>query len=186
MLKVRVIVAAIVTAVVLFFAGFVWWGILMPLVQPAEIITNQAVVTAMSDGLNQSGLHIYPDYRDAAAQGTGPMVFAYYFTDPPNMGVMMGSGFVHMIVSALLASTFVAILMSQSFWRRFLVVFCLGLFVAVWADIGNMIWWRHPVEWTLFHFGYDVFSWALAGLVIASIVRPCPKSGACNAGPTAE
>ena len=172
----RVIVSAVLTAVLLFIVGFVWWGMLMPMVRPAEVISDKAVVDALSDGLKDSGLHIYPDYGDPEAHGSGPMVFTYFFTDPPNMGAMMGSGFAHMFVCALLASMVVSIAMPKSFSQRFLIVFFLGLFVALWADIGNMIWWRYPSVWTAFHFGYDVLSWAVAGLSIATIVRPCSKS----------
>ncbi|MEZ6131557.1 MAG: hypothetical protein R3C59_23045 [Planctomycetaceae bacterium] len=59
----------------------------------------------------------------------------------------------------------------HSFTGRLAFVFCLGLFCAVWADVGNMIWWRHPPLWTAFHFAYDTLSWLLAGVIIAAIIK---------------
>ena len=169
----RIVVSAVVTAIVLFFIGFLWWGILMPIVRPAKVISNPAVVDSMSDGLSESGIYFHPDYGDPEAHtGGGPMVIAYFFTDQPNMGQMMGGGFVHMLVTAFLASWIVRKLNRPTFGSRFAIVFTLGLFAAIWADVGNMIWWRHPPMWTAFHLGYDVLSWAVAGLIIGAIIKP--------------
>ncbi len=168
----RVFFASLLAAIALFFCGFLWWGVLMGFVRPAEVITDQTLVGNMATALKESGLYMYPDYANAEGNATGPMAILYYDKQMPSMGTMMGMGFAHMFVSALLASVFVCLSPFHSFKSRFAAVFFLGLFVAVWADAGNMIWWRHPPLWAAFHFGYDVFSWLVAGMVIAGMVRP--------------
>lgn len=172
----RIFVASLVTAIVLFVFGFVWWGLLMPVVRPASVIADQELVEAMSSSLNESALYFYPDYAEEPGDSSGPMAILFFNREMPSMAKMMGMGFGHMFVSALLVSLFVSYLRLRSFAGRLTFVFSLGLFVAVWADVGNMIWWRHPTLWTAFHFGYDVLSWLLAGVMIAAIVRPWPGS----------
>jgi hypothetical protein len=168
----RVALASGLSAVVLFFFGFVWWGMLMPVLQPADVITDSTLVDKMNASLNESGLYFYPTYVEPVDANAGPMATLYFNTSAPSMPMMMGMGFVHMLVSALLASIGLSFVSRRAFMERFALVFFLGLFVAVWADLGNMIWWRYPLAWTAFHFAYDVLSWLLAGLIIASIVRP--------------
>ncbi len=168
----RIILASVVTAVVLFFFGFVWWGVLMPSVRPAEVIADADFVNAMSASLPESGVYFYPDYANPSEEPIEPWAIVYFNKTAPAMGLMMGMGFGHMFLAALLASCGVSCLAEKSFARRFAMVCFLGLFVALWADIGNMIWWRHPIGWTVFHFSYDVLSWVIAALVIAGLVKP--------------
>ena len=178
----RLLISAVVTAIALFFLGFLWWGILMPIVRPAEVITDQAVIESMSETFSESGLYFYPDYAEAeGASKPGPMVIAYFYTDQPAMGPMMGAGFGHMLVTALLVSWIVSLSNRSLFVDRVKIVAVLGWFVALWADVGNMIWWRHPPLWTVFHIGYDLISWLVAGLIIAAIVKPVAKPSAVAA-----
>ena len=148
----------------------------MPKLKPAGVIVDQTLVNQLDSSLNESGLYFHPTYEEPMEPGSGSMAIVYYTKTIPAMGNMMGMGFVQMLVSSLLASLFVSKLALSTFAHRLGVASFLGVFVAVWADVGNMIWWRHPLDWTAFHFGYDVFSWVLAGLVIAALVKP-PQVG---------
>jgi len=169
----RVLAASFVTAIALFFFGFLWWGVLMPFVRPTTVISDQTLIDNMSSSLNESAVYFYPDPATEPGESSGPMAILYFNTDMPDMGRMMGMGFAHMFVAAVLVTMLVSSRKLPSFAERFRFVFCLGLFVAWWADVGNMIWWRHPSGWTAFHFGYDVLSWLLAGAIIAAIMKPC-------------
>lgn len=120
----------------------------------------------------ESAIYFYPDPATEPGESTGPMAILYFNTDMPEMGKMMGMGFAHMFLTAFLVSLFVSSRHLPSYTERLKFVFCVGLLIALWADVGNMIWWRHPPGWTAFHFGYDVLSWLLAGSIIAAIVKP--------------
>ncbi|MEZ6138816.1 MAG: hypothetical protein R3C53_28350 [Pirellulaceae bacterium] len=165
----RILATALVSAIALFFFGFLWWGLLMPLVRPVSVIADEALVEKMSSSLGTSGAYFYPDFATESSDSSGPMAILYFSTELPQMGAMMGMGFAHMFVSALLVSIFASWRNLRTFLERLTFVFCLGLFAAVWADVGNMIWWRHPPTWAAYHFLYDVLSWLLAGIVIAGI-----------------
>ena len=168
----RLLAAALFSAIILFFFGFLWWGVLMPILKPVGIISSNDLVTNMSEALPTSGLYMYPSYVEHDESHTGPMAILFYEKTAPFMPLMMGMGLGHMFVTALIASIFVSWLSPPTFTQRLGIVVLLGLFVAVWADVGNMIWWRHPIAWTAFHFAYDLLSWLIAGLVIAALVKP--------------
>lgn len=168
----RIALTTLLTAIVLFFFGFVWWGVIMPIAQPAGVIQDTSIVERMSS-LGESGVYFHPTYTEAPSEtASGPMVVLYYVSEIPSMGMMMGLGFAHMLAASLLACLAVNYLNPATFSKRFLIVCGLGLFTALWADVGNMIWWHHPASWAAYHFGYDLFSWVLAGLVIAALLKP--------------
>ena len=171
----RVVVAALASAIALFFFGFLWWGVSMPALQLAGVIEDQTVVDSMSSAFKESGIYFYPDPSKEPGEATGPMAILYYTAKVPEMGATMGMGFGHMLLTALGVTLFVHSMKFQTFSERFRFVCCLGVFLALWADIGNMIWWHHPTTWAIYHFGYDVLSWVVAGAIIAAILKPVSR-----------
>lgn len=165
----RIVIAAAVSAVVLFFFGFLWWGVLMPVIRPASVLSDQAIVDQIM-ALPESGAYFYPDYADAEAAGTSMALV--YFKKSISMGAMMGGGLLHMFFCSAIVAAVITRLNLPAFSSRFGYVFAMGLVLATWADIGNMIWWHHPPVWAGYHFAYDLISWILAGLVIATIAKP--------------
>ena len=173
----RIAIASVVSAVILFFAGFVWWALLMQAAKPAGVIEDAALVEHMAQSLGSTGLYIYPTYMKDTSNEAGPMALVYFNSVKPAMGPTMGKGFAHMLASSVIVCLIVYNFASDSFAKRFTCVVWLGVFVAVWADLGNMIWWNHPPFWAAFHCGYEIVSWTIAGLAIAAIVKPMrPKS----------
>ena len=168
----RILIASLLSAVALFFFGFLWWGILMPIAKPSKVITDAALIETLRASMPESGWYFYPDYTHSEHNDAGPMAIVNFHTDMPNMGLMMATGIGHMFISALLVSVSLAFSPRRTFPERFAFVFFVGLIVAVWADLGNMIWWRHPPLWTAYNFAYDLLSWSIAGIIIAFIVRP--------------
>ncbi len=171
----RILFAALVTALALFFFGFVWWGLLMPVIGPAKAIADQALVEKMSTSLSESGVYFYPDPAVEPGDASGPMAILYFNTDMPQMEIMMGLGFGHMFATAILVGLFVSSRKLPAFSERFVLVSFIGLLVALWTDIGNLIWWRYPLLWAMYHLGYDIFSWLLAALILAAFLKPSPS-----------
>ena len=168
----RIVIASLLSAIVLFFFGFLWFGILMPTVKPAGVITDATVVEKLGSSLTESNVYFHPDYTDHSEEHSGPVTMMFYATEARAMGMTMGLGFAHMFLTTLLVCIFLSSSPRHTFAGRLAFVFFLGLFVAVWADLGNMVWWHHPPMWTGYHFAYDALSWLLAGLVIALILKP--------------
>lgn len=168
----RVPIAAFAAAVAMFFIGYIWWSPVMYLVKPVGEIESQEVITAMDKALSEPGVYKHPGYEQSMDTHEGSVAMLYYVPEMPNMLKLMGIGFAHMLMCSVLASVLVSTLNSKTFIARFGVVFFLGLFVALWADVGNMIWWFHPTGWGVFHIAYDLVSWAAAGAIIAAIIQP--------------
>ncbi|MCA9131079.1 MAG: hypothetical protein KDB22_28540 [Planctomycetales bacterium] len=169
----RIALATVVSAIVMFFLGFLWWGLTMPSVTPAGVFSDESLVASMKQTLGESGVYFYPSYSEPIPDGE-PVAIVYYLANAPEMGGTMGMGFAHMLVASLLACLVVSWLRLPTFADRFKLLAGLGLLIAFWADIGNMIWWHHPLGWALFHFGYDASSWAVAGAAIAAILKSPP------------
>lgn len=172
----RSLLASFVAAIAMFFTGFIWWGLLMPVVRPARVIESDALLASMNAELKDADVYFYPNYAEPADENSGPTAILHYLPGSPSMATTMGLGFLHMFGTAFLASCLLGFVALPSFSQRFVLVASLGLLVAFWADLGNMIWWWHPPMWTAFHFGYDLLSWIVAGAIIASIVKPQPES----------
>ncbi len=172
----RIAISAAVSAVALFFFGFLWWGILMPVVRPAGVLEDQALVDQVT-ALPESGAYIYPDYANPDPEaGDQPMALVY-LKKSVSMGGMMGAGILHMFICSALVAAVIARLNLPVFSSRFGYVFAMGTLLAIWADFGNMIWWHYPPFWAGYHFAYDLISWTIAGLIIAAIVKPSQVDG---------
>ncbi|MCM2375009.1 hypothetical protein [Aporhodopirellula aestuarii] len=165
----RITLASFLAAIVLFLSGFLWWGFLMPIAMPAKVLQDDALAEQIITSLTEPGLYIYPDYTSQEHAATSML---FYNSEPPPMLAIMGAGFLHMFASALFISLVVSRLEIASTSGRIAMVSSFGCFVAWWANVGHLIWWRHPYSWTAFHVAYDISSWVLAGIVIALIVKP--------------
>ncbi|GAB5401857.1 MAG: hypothetical protein Aurels2KO_00880 [Aureliella sp.] len=169
----RILISAVISAVALFFFGFLWWGVLMPVVRPVEVLDGQELVDQVT-ALPESGVYMYPNYLKPEPDAGDLPVAMIYFKKSVSMGGMMGAGILHMFICSALVAALVARLNLPVFSSRFGYVFAMGLFLAIWADWGNMIWWQHPPVWAAYHFTYDLISWTIAGLIIAAIIKPTP------------
>ncbi len=69
------VISALVAAVVMFFVGFLWWGLLMPIVKPPKVIADAALVEKMGTSLSESGLYFYPDYSEPIEEADSPQAF---------------------------------------------------------------------------------------------------------------
>ena len=105
----------------------------------------------------------------------GPIVQIFYHANGiagSEMGMTMGLGFVHMLIS----SVFCCILLAMAeplccYGSRVGFVFGLGVFSSLWIEGADLIWWHFPLSHVLFMSAYNIIAWLLAGLVIAAIVK---------------
>lgn len=183
----RSIAGAFVGALILFVAGFLWYGLLgIGDATFSQLPNEQAVVQSLVDGQTASGTYIYPmmDRSGGDAEMTewmalhekGPLFEVRYHAsgEPVGTAGMFISGFVHFLLSALV----VAALMSMAlpilgtFGKRVLFVTMLGLFAAVFIQPSGPIWFYYPWDRALSDIAYGILTWFLAGLGMAAIIKP--------------
>ena len=189
-MPIRVIVAAIVSAVLMFLWGFVFWG---PVINatarlndtlPAEEELN--ILAPMRAAQLPTGMYVYPgplaDMNDAEAKAAwdkkladGPVFHLAYRQQgaSPMDPAMFAQGFAHNFVVALIAATLLAIAAPAlgGYTSRVGFLVLLTLLGVVWTNPANVIWWFHTTNHALGHMLYEFVAGVLMALATAAIVR---------------
>jgi hypothetical protein len=186
----RIIFAALVSAVLMFLWGFVYWG---PVINattrlndtlPAEEELN--ILAPMRAAQLPTGMYVYPgplvDMNDAEAKtewekklADGPVFQLAYQQQgtSPMDPAMFAKGLAHNFVVALIAATLLALaapaLGGYSSRVGFLIL--LTVLGVVWTNPGNVIWWFHTTNHALGHMLYEFVAGLLMALATAAIVR---------------
>jgi hypothetical protein len=183
----RLGLAALAAAFILFFWGFFWFGVSPLAKQSLQSLPDAAApgVAAFKAAGLASGTYMSPAYDDSTPQITaqtiadyaaGPVAMIHYhdggvaFMDP---GVM-GMGFVHFFISALLIGWLYLRAGGPlpGFRDRWAFVVGAGLLIAFAGRLSEPIWYQMPWGFFLYYAAFDVTGWALAGMAMARILRP--------------
>lgn len=189
----RALLAALAGAIVLFIWGAVYWTVLPFGNQVMGGAANEAaLVTALEESLPGSGVYVVPwleeaergEPGEAAFQSweqhhrRGPIVQIFYRAEgtEPMAPSVFAAGFVNMFTSSLLAVGVLALGLPlwPGYGQRVLVIFLLGLFAAVTAELSAPIWLYHPWDYAAFQSLHHLTGWLLAGLTMAGIFKPKP------------
>lgn len=193
-MKKRLFFAALLSTIVLFAWGFVYWSYLTLLFAPWKAIPEEReeqVIATLKTSLGEDGVYLYPwldsASMDAATEeefmrkhSEGPILQIFFRRagiPPERLGVSLVVGFGHMFVTSLLLAAALALLVNhlRRFSQRLLFVVFLGIFTSWWTHIANVNWFHHPLDYALFFTVYDVTSLFLAGLALAAVIRPMPE-----------
>jgi hypothetical protein len=188
---VRVLVAALLAAVVLFFWGFVWWMVLpfgSSVIQPVPLpLADQEKFVAGLETLTPaSGVYFFPYAGPSASpedqevvqkrQREGPLVEVVYRKNGVDAmsPAYFAKGFGHMVLSALLAGTLLSLAAPalRSYPRRVAFAALLGFFGAFAFDLSSILWFNHPWQFPVMMAAFNASGWLLASLVLAAVIRP--------------
>jgi hypothetical protein len=190
-MAVRVIFAAILSALLMFFWGFVFWGpvlnmtarLMAPLPEDAEL----DVIAPLRGNSVPDGMYVYPgaagDARDKAAVDAwnkkveeGPLLHMAYQQQgiSPMDLKMFAKGLAHSFVIALLSATLLATVVHglPTYASRVGVLFLVSLIAAIWTNVGNVIWWFHTIDYAAGQIAYTVVGGLLMALATAAIIKP--------------
>jgi len=192
-MAVRVVAAAVVSAVLMFAWGFVFWG---PVINAGYRLTDALsaeteldVLAPLRAAKTPDGMYVYPapipDMGDKAAQQAhnakmeeGPVFHMAYRQAgvSPMDAMMFAQGLAHNFVIALLAAGLLATVVHglPSYASRVGVLLLVSLIAAIWTNLGNVIWWFHTPKYAGGQILYTVVAGLLMALATASIVRPAP------------
>lgn len=177
---------ALLAAVVLMIWGFLCWGLLAWQLGIVGTIANEeAVMSAVRDQIPEAGTYFFPmeGYESGSpeaiaawteAHTAGPVGFLSVRPRgvAPNMGKVMGMGFVHFYLSALIAGWILTLTNLPGYAQRVKLVAAIGFFATFALHISNTIWWYAPWNFTFFSVVTTAIAWGLAGLVLARFVKP--------------
>lgn len=176
------LLGSLLAALVLFVWGFLVWG-LMP-VNPFDRAGDERALTqALLAHLPATGTYLLPHEGDTpaefeaatAAMRRGPLAMVFFRREgvEPMSPVIFALGFLHMLATTLLVALALRAVAPAlpRFGQRAGLVALFALAFALWARMGEPIWWHHPADFYALYFVSDAVGWALAGLVLARFVR---------------
>jgi hypothetical protein len=186
----RILAGGVAAGIVLFFWGFVA-HMLLPLgelgMQPLP--TEENLAEAIKKDVREPGLYFLPGKDMSKSQSAeemeahmarvakGPYGFMVLYPNgrDPSLGKRLPIEFGTNVVCALLA----AIVVSQlrpGFGVRMACVTIVGLLASLMTLVPYWNWYGYPTDFTAAQIAEHTIGWLLAGLVLASIVRPSSKS----------
>ena len=188
---IRLIFGALLSAVVLFAWGFVFWAVSGIMYQFIHRLPNEDEVSqALQKTDPDSGTYRIPFPDPAAMSGSdkdkeaalktqnlkGPLIEIIYRKEglDPTRPQEYAVGFCHFLAASLLAG--MLLILSQPglprYWMRVAFVTLAGVFATVAVSFAGPIWFHHPWAAVLYTSAYQVIGWLLAGLVLGWVLRP--------------
>ncbi|MAT70473.1 MAG: hypothetical protein CMJ58_13225 [Planctomycetaceae bacterium] len=186
---VRAVAAAVLSAVLMFFWGFVYWALLgggAKTQSPLPVEKQLDLLAVLRTSGMETGMYIYPfpaEMTDEAATAEfnrqheeGPVFqLAYRKEGGPAMdGGAMALGFANMALMALLTAGLTAMVAGSlpTFGRRFAFAMLIPVIASLWSNLGDVIWWLHPLRYAAGNILYQVVAGALMAVVVAVLVKP--------------
>ena len=133
-----------------------------------EATLRAAARSAVSD---KPGFYVFP-YQPNAPQGPSGMLI-YQPTNVMGMTPPMLAGeFVSELIQAIVAAVLVGMAGLVGYGRRLLMVLLIGVAAVLCTNGSYWFFYRFPTDYTLGYMFTDFVRYAVAGLVIAALVRP--------------
>ncbi len=181
----RLLIAALLAAIVVTIWGAVSWTVLPWHLMVMETIPDgEAVTESLRERVPGSGLYHYP----GAEEGAGPDAWVERYRRGPNINFLVFSatgsdpfspwllarGFALNFVAAFLAAALLAAAAPAlaRFGSRVLFVALLAGFAALQSRLVDWNWWGFPLDYSLVTAFDLVIGWTLAGLVLAWRLTP--------------
>lgn len=178
----NLVIGSLLAAVAVFIFGAVYWS--SPAISAgSKPVADEAAAQAMlARTFPETGIYYVPSMelyaRDAekysAMHEAGPVAMVNITHNP---GPVMASGtfiagFLHewavcFLIGLLLMWVSPSL---KGYGAKVKFVTAAGVIMALFVDIGAVIWWRMPLSFQLADGFYNVVAWLLAGLVLARFV----------------
>ncbi len=193
---VRIIIAAVLGAVVYFAWGITSWMVLdwhNPTMTP--MAENSAVVTAIGRQVKEPGMYYFPprpaDWSEPGQweaytelHEAGPAGFMVVSTDPgpPMPPMMMIQGGVLNLIVMLLVGWLLAMASMKGYLKRVIFVAVIGAVVGLTADGGYWNWMGMPTHYSVVMAADRVIGFLLAGIFMAALIWPKRVAATGQAG----
>ena len=176
----RFLIGVVVASVALFFWGFVFWTLSpYPKTVLKTMPNREAMSQSLMSNLEEDGVYLIPGMGDpedpefVQLQEAGPIATVMFRrAGAPPMSEVMLKGFLHMLGSVFLLAIVLATAGRRTYFGRFMLVFWLGLFVAVWAEMSDVVWFFYPLSYACLKQSYHVTSMIVVGAILAFFISP--------------
>ena len=175
-MTVRSLLGVLVTAIVLFFMGFIYWGINTLPYESWNAVGNDADAQAtLAQLMPNDGVYFVPGFRSQAGAElleNGPLIQAYVDHSPvsPNDPSIFLYGFLVNVVTALLLA--LVLRPEDSLGQHIRTGALIAALAVVAVEINNMVWWQVPLSWQLHLSVYTVLVFLVGAAVTSFFIRP--------------
>ena len=160
-------VGAIAAAVVMFLLGYVFFDLLHDMMlSPLDAATATAIQGALGANLTEAGTYMIPSTPEAWMAGPGAMVMYTPAGGAPSMGMAMGMGFLHFLISAFLIGLALKGVGGDEA-RRMRAAVMFGIAAAFFMHLGDPVWYGYGWKASLFVFVADGVMFIVGGLILA-------------------
>ncbi len=192
----KTLLGSFVSAVVLFFWGFFWHGILGVGEGTMKRVANEdQLFTALRAQTSQPGMYSFPWMDEGAGEAAMKEFDEKYQRGPSGLIVIAPTGepamaakeligqFLVNLVSSLIAAFVLSKVLGglSGIVQRVGFVTLLGLYASLATNFPYWIWYRYPTPFTLSEMTDKVVGACLAGIVLSLIIKP----GSAPAAPAA-
>ena len=184
----KILLAAILGAVIIFLWGFLSWTVIhFHDASYLSLSSGDEVADILKEKINENGVYYYPGDMGDAESGAelevleekhkkGPLFTIIYIKKGQELmnPMIFIKGFVVFFIAALII-TFILNMVKDSlptFIRRFSFLLSFALFAGFATYINNYVWLHYPLEYSLVMALDVLIGWALAGILIAAIIKP--------------
>jgi hypothetical protein len=190
----RILLAAALSAVLMFLWGFLFWGVMNVgalLMQPLPAQAELDLLAVLRNVQAPSGMYLYP-MPPAEGDEEAQQNFATQHQEGPRLQLalvaeggapmppaQLALGWGHNFLVALLAACLLALAGKglPCFGTRFLAVLLLVFAASLWGNGGDWVWWFHSGTYCLGNAAYQLGAGLLMAVVLAGLVK-CP--GTCE------
>lgn len=179
---VKLALGAVVAAIAMFVWGFIYWGTgIVDLFTHMTPEAETALSEALKTNLTADGVYFVPEPKHGTPDewqqrmSVGPLAMINYRAGgAAPMGVMMGMGFAHMLVTAALLGVLLQMLLpaTHGYVDRLKLIAVAGFIAAFYIHFAQPIWWHYPWIHAATGFVYDLVSFTIAGAILAYFIAP--------------
>ncbi len=182
----RFLLGSILSAIVLFLWGFLYWGVLPfsgQVIQPMP--AGDEVSAVLQKNIDQTGVYVLPgvpaDQTDETAieaftakHEAGPIAMLFYRQQgvQPMSPRTLAAGFVHSLLVTFLAGILIVAASPRTYPNRVMLIVWAGIFCTAWVHISDVIWYYYPWNFCFLYMLYHIIGALLVGLIMAAFVKP--------------
>lgn len=183
---VRLVIGALLAAMLQFCWGAAFWAILAGRVGLYQQAAQEDHVTSvLQQSIHESGHFFLPHPSGMSATDesvkkateerykTGPVIEIVYRAHGIDKLTTFSVGYAHFVASSFLAGVLLWLAYPglPAYGARVLFVTLAGVFAGFAINLADPIWFHHPWTFAVWKFGFEVGCWLLAGLVLGALVR---------------
>jgi len=172
----RTLLGVLLAAIITFVWGFAFWGATTTPYQSWNSVNNDAATQAQLAKLfPETGYYGIPSVtNNTAEESTALLQSGVWATvnidhnpslpgDPVSLVTGLG---LNVLVLFMLA-----LLMKHMHANHLRTAILVGLTATLFSNLGDVIWWRYPLEWQGTIMLYDMGFWIIGGLVLSFFMR---------------